>query len=213
MDDLPYGRREPRFKPQPSSWITRNGAFESTIVESMPQNTQTIQTRDVMLGNYRHASLKTPTVRIVDSRTDQFARNKQNIFFDSTFPSNPPTRLPRTAPGATRHGMTPYSYNTTWISHADPNTSLAPEKQELYQTSFLQTPVANQDRINRTRHFETVMDVKRQRQEHFEKYVESCENENKQRRECTQERIRHNRNDYLAALELRRKKERIKFYE
>ena len=213
MEDLPFAKREPRFKPQQSSWIMRNGAFDPAITESTPQNHQMIQTREIILGNYRHPGIKNPGARVIDSRHDQFARNRQNIFFDSTFPDNPPTRLPRTAPGATRHGMTPYSYNTTWINHPDENTSLYPDKSEMYTTSFLTTDIATADKLNRTKKLEGRLDEKRQRTRHFEEYVAQCEQENLKRRTDTQARIRKNREDHLAALELRHQREKIRFFE
>lgn len=212
MEDLPFAKREPRFRPQPSQWITR-GTFDPAIEESKPQNPQTVTTREVQGGIYRKPGLKIQGVRVVDGRVDQVIRNKQNIFFDSNYPKYTQTKLPKTAPGATRHKCTPYTYNTTWISNPDPNTSLAPEKDELFKTSFLDDPVKRYDKKMRYAQEETRFEEIRQRNKHFEDYVNECDIDYKRHRTDTQDRIRKNRADHLAALELRHKREKNKFFE
>lgn len=212
MEDLPFAKREPRFRHQQSQWITR-GAFDPTIEESKPLNPQTITCREIQTGVNRKPGLKIQGARIIDGRVDQIVRNKQNLFFDSNFPNYSPSRLPKTAPGATRHGYTPYSYNTTWISNPDPNTSIAPNKEEMFKTSYLDDPVNRLDKQEKKAYEESKYGMIRQRNKHIEDYVNDCDNDIVRHRTDTQNRIRKNRADHLAALEIRHKREKVRFFE
>ena len=213
MDDLPFAKREPRFKPQPTSWLARSGAFEPAIVESRPLNRQTISTREVILGTHRNPTLKSPRTKILDSKRDPYLKFRQNVFFDSTMPKTARTILPKTAPGSTRYQNTPWNRSTAWISHADPNTSLAPDPKYLYETSFMSTSVANEAKENRQKHLNATIAAKRERFKHYEEYAHECDIEEMRKRTATQNKIRKNRDEHLAALELRHKTERIKFFE
>lgn len=212
MQDLPYAKREPRIRAQTAVTGMR-GPFDPAIEQSVPQNQQMISTRRFQYGVNPSPRLKTNAQVYLDSRIDQLTRNRDNMFSDSTRPIVDLPRLPKTPTATTRHMHTPYSYNTTWIDHPDENTSLAPKKPEMFKTSFLNTPVADQDRIDRAKKTEMTYRWKNTREEQLQNYKDFCDMRINQRYTNTLERMRHDREDYNKALEIRRKREHIHYFE
>ncbi|EAY01360.1 hypothetical protein TVAG_339880 [Trichomonas vaginalis G3] len=212
MQDLPFAKREPRIRAQTAVTGVR-GPFDPAIEQSVPQNQQMISTRRFQYGIKRTPGLKCDSPRFLDSRVDQLARNRENIFFDSTHPKFDNPRLPQTPTATTRHMHTPYTYNTSWIDHPSDNPAMLPRKTDLLKSTFLDTSIANEDKNERRQKLETTLKWKNTREEQLENYKKSCDDMVNKRYTNSLERIRQEREDYGVALEARRKREHIHYFE
>jgi hypothetical protein len=152
MDDLPFAKRPPRIRSCPAP--SPHKPFDPVIFHS-PVNKQVLVDRGYQQGNLRQVVMKAES-RYVDGRVDQVDRNRMNMFDQEGEPL--PQLTQTTAPlpyRATKHGMTPYSYSTYWLSHPPEGSSLAPSRSETWKTSFLAAPFTTLDHQLRAAHVQS----------------------------------------------------------
>lgn len=210
MDALPFARRQARTRamPEPAPHHTFG-----QVMFHCPINKQMIPDRSYQQGTVHQMEMKAP-IKTVDGRLDQLERNRMNMF--STF-GEPTVELTQTQSPpltrSTRHGMTPYSYSTYWLTHPPSDTSLSPQKCDYYQTSFLSTDVADRDKQARTALHERRLETKRYSASRIGREVEQWEEAVRRKDETNIRDIRAQRAAYQAALLERQKTEKIRYFE
>lgn len=209
MDQLPFGKREPRVRPCPPP--SEHKVFDPVIFHT-PINSQVTAPRPTQYGNWHQPSLKT-SAKGVDGRLTQLDRNRDNLFFVPYQKPLTPIKPPPEPFMPDRHTHTPYSYSTTWITHPDKNTSLVPKENETFKTSFLVTPNADMDRITRLNHTASKYNSINANEEHFKKYIESIDDTKASKHELNMKDIRQQRKEHLEALEKRHKLEHVHYYD
>ena len=210
MDSLPFARRQARTRsiPEPAPRETFG-----QIRFHCPINKQTVPDRTYKQGTIHQTEMKAP-IKAVDGRLDQLERNRMNMF--STF-GTPTVELTRTQSPpltrSTRHGMTPYSYSTYWLTHPPKDTSLSPNKCDYYQTSFLSTDVADRDKQARTSLQERRLETKRFSANRIGQEVQQWEEAARRKDETNIRDIRAQREAYHQALLERQKTEKVRYFD
>lgn len=201
--ELPFAKKESQVRPCVTPTSCK---MFGQIVFHSPLNKQNIGGRDFQEGNLRQVQMKA-SVRAIDGRVGKVERNRLNMFRDANI--SPSFTAPPVLETATRHGKTPYTYNTSWIDHPPENTSLHPNKSEKYFTSFLSTPNANADSERRARSTLSKYEAIRYNQEHFRQYVNQIDDTIAATQNKNIEDIRAQRKNHLEALEARNRIEKI----
>jgi hypothetical protein len=135
------------------------------------------------------------------------------MFADFGYPI--PDQTKTTAPlpeRGTRHGHTPYTYSTRWITHAPEGSALAPGKDEIWQTSFLVTPTAATDYRRNAKHDRSKLDSLRYNEHKFLALVDSQDAESVRVHETNMKDIRAQRAAHLKALDARQRIEKRRLH-
>ena len=209
MDSLPFSRRNTRSRPIPPP---ESQPPLSSNTFSTPLNPQNLVQRQIHSGLIKHPQLKTNT-KCVDARMSQIHRNRANLFSEYGSTHSIDFSLPSPVYGNTRHTSNPVDYDTTWISHPDSSTSLCAKPAETFQTSFLKSPVADVDSVERSSYEKVKLDLLREKINGFNHEVESTEKLNALKHEARLNGIRKERENYLKALEARQRIEKIHGFE
>lgn len=188
------------------------GVFDRAAEASVPLNKQQMATRRFQTGLEREPGLKTNHARFIDSRHNNVYRHRTNIFRDPFQETQFSMMLPQSPQINTRHGMTPYTYSTTWISHPDPDTSLAPKPVDMWTRSLFDTSVKDEEFARKNAHLNSVIDSKRFSGAKHNEYVEECDRTIKLRDRGNLEGIRRQRKQYADAVEERIRHEGIRFF-
>ncbi|KAK8884042.1 hypothetical protein M9Y10_043145 [Tritrichomonas musculus] len=214
MDSLPFAKRTPR---RPIDTTVRERGVFDRVDYHRPQNEQQFVPRKRQDGTYNPREMKI-TVRVVDSRRDVVDRDRENLLFDSSRTPSELSRLPRfkdppSLERNTRHLHTPYSYKTGWISHPDRNTSLYPNNDDQWKTSFLQSPSRDLDRIRKQKEEKDKFDTLHYFEQKVTNYYNQVDNDIKVADRRLLHNIQYQRGTYNEALENRRKRDKVKFFE
>ena len=207
-DLLPFAKREPRVRP--STQASPHRTFDQVMFHT-PLNQQEITSRTSKEGFVKQVEMKM-NVRNIDGRFDQVKRNRMNMFNEANVVRDRTIKPPPPLERATRHGMTPYHYDTKWINHPPENTSLSPLKNEAYLTSFLEAPNSVYDKNKRAQTSHAKLTSIRNNENKFMSYVESIDNTIKNKDQQNINDIRRQRGRYQSMLEERQKLERIRYF-
>jgi hypothetical protein len=154
--------------------------------------------------------------RYVDGRLDQVARNRMNMFADLGFPIPDSTVTVAPPPERpTKHGRTPYTYSTAWISHPDAGSGLESDEMTMRpqtQTGWVDKMVAT-GHEDKSRHINSVYNAIRYHETKYDDLVTKTDSEIKAARELNWSDIRAQRAAHLKALEIRQRLEKIKSYD
>lgn len=214
MDSLPFAKRPPR---RPIDTTVRERSAFDPIDYHRPQNEQQFVPRKRQEGTYNPREMKI-TVRTVDSRRDIVDRDRENLFFDSSRSPSELSKLPKfkqppSIERNTRHMHTPYSYKTDWISHPNKNTSLYPNINEAWKTSFLQSPTRDFDRIRKQKEEQDRFDTIHYFDQKVTNYYNKVDNDIKVADKRLLHNIQYQRGEYNEALERRRIRDKVRFFE
>jgi hypothetical protein len=126
------------------------------------------------------------------------------MFADLGYPITDLTKTTAPLPDrATRHCHTPYTYNTRWITHPPEGLVLAPEKDEMWQTSFLATPTVATDCRRNAKHEASKLDALRYNAQKFSELVDAQDAVCVRVHETNMKDIRAQRAAHLKALDAR----------
>ena len=212
MDILPFAKREPRIRNDNNTKPKEKTAFDPIVEYSIPQNRQQVPYRPIQTGIYRTPKLKI-TSRQLDSRNDQRTRNKENLFFDPYNLDKIEVKLPKTPHVSTRHEHVPYNYDTKWISIPEKNSGLEISEDEKFKTSFLSSPIHEKDKIQREKYKQMISNKIHTFEDRINHYIEEKDKNIKKKDEDTLFGIQKKRNEHLDALELRKLREKIRYFE
>jgi hypothetical protein len=144
--------------------------------------------------------------RYVDGRLDQVDRNRMNMFAEQGEPLPHLTRTTAPLPyRATKHGMTPYSYSTYWISHPPEESSLVPSRSDTWRTSFLATPFTALDHQRRAAHIQSRYSALRYHDTYLRSRAQQMDEAVRIGHERTLQNLRDQEKVYHDALETRRR--------
>jgi hypothetical protein len=200
LSSLPFADRPPHLRPVPPP---KPRTTFGQLIFHTPLNHQTLIDREYEEGNLRQVEMKAEP-DYIDGRLDQVVRNRMNMFSkegreipDTTHTINPPLIRP------THYAYTPYTQNTYWISHAPADSSIAPEKSEEFQTSFLATPFTSLDHERRSQHIQSKYDALRANDAAFKERVKAMNIASEVGHERTLQNLRDQDAAYQRALEIR----------
>lgn len=208
MADLPFAKREPREIKMPEP--TPQGTFR-TLGFSFNPNPQVGPQRRIQSGLLRPMTMKAE-VKTIDSRLSQLDRNKINAFNENGSRLGPGIQMSTSVTYATRHGYLPVNYNTFWISKPEANSGHLPDPDELYQTSYLKTPVSDMDKQMRAAHTSSVMAEKTYHMDRLKKREEMDQMTTDTINEAKIKSSQLQRENYNKALENRQRLERIRYH-
>jgi hypothetical protein len=164
-------------------------------------------------GTLKPAEMKANT-RYVDGRLDQVTRNRRNMFSDLGKPIPDTTRVvapPFERP--TKHGRTPYTYDTAWITHPDSDSLLAAPPDAMMPVSQADwtSQMVSKGHKERSRHVDSVCNALRYNDGKFHERVEQIDLEIQTSRELNWKDIRAQRAAHSKALDVRRRIEKVEF--
>lgn len=202
--DMPFAQKESKVRTTTPSSCKMYGQ----IVFHSPLNRQNIPNREYQEGCVRQVHMKT-FARTIDSRLNGVDRNRLKMLNQSNATQTFSIKTPQQVEPATRHGKTPYTYNTAWIDHPPENTSLHPNKSESYITSFLSNSNATADLERRSKSALSKYEVIRNNEAHFQEYVNQIDEKIASVHNKNMEDIRAQRKMHLQALEARNRIEKV----
>ena len=192
-----------------SNFTISSQKMAGQMISHSSLNKQIMPNRDIPNGSIRQVRMKT-FVRTIDSRTNRLERNRLNMLNQLNSSQSASIKTPPPIDHATKHGKTPYTYNTAWIDHPPENTSLHPIKSELYFTSYLSTKNVSDDNERRSKSALSKYEAIRRNEEHFHQYVNQIDEKIASIHNRNMEDIRAQRKMHLEALEARNRIESIK---
>ncbi|EAX97245.1 hypothetical protein TVAG_037520 [Trichomonas vaginalis G3] len=208
MSDLPFAKREPREIKMPEP--TPEGTFRRLGYCTNP-NPQVGPQRQTQSGLLRQMNFKSEAKRI-DSRLSQLDRNKMNAFNQNGSRLGPGITMSTSQQFATRHGSLPVGYNTFWISKPEPDSGMLPDPEEMYQTSYLKTPISDMDKQTRAMHVSSVLAEKTFHMDRLKKREEQDQLATDTINESKMKSVQQQRDYYNKALENRQRLERLRYH-
>jgi len=212
MEGLPFSKREPRVRPETTKVKSRK-PFDQCVEYSLPQNRQQVTCRPIQTGISREPRLKVLGDKVLDARSTQQERTKASMFYDPYRDGIEPVKLPEPLNISTRHQHVPYDYDTTWISVPDPSTDSSIEAKERFQTSFLKSPLNDIDKAAKAQRLEVLKQRVHTFEDKINEYVGECDKTIRKHDEDTLNGMKKKRVEYLQALELRKQREKIRYFE
>jgi hypothetical protein len=206
--------KRPPWRPSTAIPSNSRGPF-GAVDEHTPLNLQQwLPGRYAQLGQKRELEMKTRAPRDIDSRKDIGVRDRMKMFADDA--GETPRRTfkgPVKLKSSRRHARTPYDYDTRWISYPEKNTSLAPDPEEQWKTTFLETPRRDEDRKRKNSDWER----RKNTIHHFDKKVGDYYLKVDQDVKIADARLLHNyqvqRANHMTALGIRRRIEKIRYFD
>lgn len=208
MADLPFAKREPREIKMPEP--TPQGTFRR-LGYCINPNPQMGPPRKTQSGLLRPMTMKSEA-KTIDSRLSQLDRNKLNAFNEHGSRLGHGIQMSSSATFATRHGSLPVGYNTFWISKPEPDSGHLPDPSELYQTSYMKTPISDMDKQMKAAHNSSVMAEKTFHMERIKKREEMDQMAVDTINEAKIKSSQQQRENYTKALENRQRLERLRYH-
>lgn len=209
MDDLPYAKRHPTVVVTPR----RERKCFDPIDYNQPLNKQQFNDRPTQMGAAHPRGLKI-NAKVIDARPDIGERDRINLFNDPYRVHTPQITRPPPPPDFTgRHVSTPYKHTTKWITEPAENTSLAPLKSELFKVVFLNCPTDEEDKIRKSREQKAKLETLHYFDQKNQNYIQQTDKELAIRDKRLLHNYQHQRNAHQDALELRRRREKIRYFD
>ena len=149
----------------------------------------------------------------IDGRLSQIDRNKNNLFSEYGTSSNISFLLPEPPIPILRHTSNQIDHDTRWITKPDISSSLSGNPKETFKSTFLESPSNDFDNLTKFENRNNKLNQIREKINHINDFTNSIELNNDLRQENRLLSIKKERENYLKALEIRQKHEKIFSFE